>query len=147
MSQPTTPATDPTCIFCKIIAGSIPSHRVYEDERVVAFLDVAPLAAGHVLVVPRAHAARLDDLSPADAGACAAAAARVGAAVVRHGGAAGWNLLQNNGAAAGQVVMHVHFHVIPRREGDGLGYRWPAGKLDGETAASTAAAIRDLIRG
>lgn len=127
------------CIFCRIVAGQVPCHRVWEDEHALAFLDIGPLARGHTLVIPRVHHVRLDQMPPDLAGHCAAAAARIGPAVVAATGASGWNLLQNNGAEAGQVVMHVHFHIIPRRRDDGLGYRWPAGKLD-------AGEADDLVR-
>ncbi|MBI1367837.1 MAG: HIT domain-containing protein [Planctomycetes bacterium] len=133
--------SDANCIFCKIVAGRIPCTKVYEDARVLGFLDVGPLSEGHCLIVPKAHAVRLEELAAADVQACAAAAAKVGKAVVAATGAPGWNLLQNNGPAAGQVVMHVHFHIIPRRDGDALGFRWPAGKLASEDAQRLAAAI------
>jgi len=131
------------CIFCKIVAGDIPSHRVYEDEHVYAFLDIGPLSEGHTLIIPRRHAVTLDELSDDAAAACGLAAKRVGAAVAAATGCAGWNVLQNNGEVAGQVVMHVHFHVIPRAEGDGLGYRWHPKELDEDEAAE----LRDAIAG
>lgn len=114
------------CIFCKIATGEMPCTQVWADEEVVAFLDINPLAEGHTLVVPRAHAERLTDLTPS---ACAALFRRVpvlAAAVVAATGAEGFNVLQNNGRVAGQAVEHLHVHIIPRRSGDGLGYRWPA---------------------
>jgi histidine triad (HIT) family protein len=129
------------CLFCKIVAGEIPCYRVYEDNHVLAFLDIGPLSRGHTLIIPKTHAVTLDQLEDEVAAACGAAARKVGAAVARATGCAGWNLLQNNGALAGQVVMHVHFHVIPRTEGDGLGYRWPAGELDDQTASHLKSAI------
>ncbi|MEX2214596.1 MAG: HIT family protein [Phycisphaeraceae bacterium] len=118
------------CIFCKIIAGTIPCHKVYEDEHVLSFLDVGPLSRGHTLVIPKGHWVTLNELPAQVAAACGQAVSRVGAAVAQGLAVQGWNVLQNNGKVAGQVVMHVHFHIIPRREGDELGYRWPAGKLD-----------------
>lgn len=132
------------CVFCKIIAGQIPCYRLYEDEHILSFLDVGPVANGHCLVIPKKHIARLDDAQEQDAIALAAIMTlvpKLGGAVVKHTGAAGWNLLQNNGAAAGQVVEHVHFHIIPRHEGDGLGYRWPAGSLDAAGADDLATSI------
>lgn len=125
---------DPDCIFCKIIAGRIPSWKVYEDDRVFSFLDIGPLSRGHTLIIPKNHAVTLDDLDDDDAAALGRAARRIGAAVAEATGCTGWNVLQNNGATAGQVVMHVHVHIIPRAEGDSLGFRWPAGNLD-EAAA------------
>ncbi|MFM8874200.1 MAG: HIT family protein, partial [Phycisphaerales bacterium] len=97
-------------IFSRIAAGDIPCHRVYEDEHVIAFLDIAPVSRGHVLVVPKEECERLHQLSPESAAALGRALQRVAAAVVRATGAADYNVLQNNGAAAHQAVMHVHFH-------------------------------------
>lgn len=133
------------CIFCKIIAGDIPCHRVYEDDHVLAFLDVGPLAEGHTLVIPKSHAATLAGLSADDAAACMRAISRISPAVVKAAGVEAWNVLQNNGSEAGQVVMHVHFHIIPRTEGDSLGFRWPAGKLDGDAGKALAAKIAGAV--
>ena len=144
MSNPQLPSIprQEDCIFCKIIAGQIPCHRLHEDERVLAFLDIGPLSAGHCLVIPKPHYRTLDQLPDGLAGACMEAAVRLSRAVVAATGVEAWNILQNNGAAAGQVVMHVHFHIIPRRGQDGLGYRWNAGKLDAAKAAELIEAIR-----
>ncbi len=139
-------SADPDCIFCKIVAGAIPCHKVYEDEDVLSFLDVGPLSRGHTLVIPKGHWAALGDMPAATAGRCMATASRLGPAVMKAAGAAGYNVLQNNGTVAGQVVMHVHLHIIPRRQDDGLGYRWPAGKLDPADAAPLLAAIRAAMQ-
>ncbi|MCE9591884.1 MAG: HIT family protein [Planctomycetes bacterium] len=136
------PLSDPACIFCKIIAGQIPCHRLYEDGQVLAFLDIGPLSRGHTLVIPKAHHATLDQMSDALASACAAVLPRLSRALIAATGVEAWNILQNNGATAGQVVPHVHFHIIPRTRGDGLGYRWPAGKLDPNDAASLVESIK-----
>ena len=125
---------DPGCIFCKIVAGQIPCYKLFEDGQIIAFLDVGPLAQGHCLIVPKAHFVTLDQMSAESAAACVQLAPRLGRAVLAFTGAKAWNLLQNNGKAAGQAVDHVHFHVIPRAVGDGLGFRWPAQKLDPATA-------------
>ncbi|MFQ5413447.1 MAG: HIT family protein [Phycisphaerae bacterium] len=136
---------DPNCIFCKIAARDVPASVVYEDDSILALLDVAPLADAHVLVIPREHYAQLTDMP---AGACAALAAalpRLGRAVLAVSGAEGFNLLQNNGRAAGQAVDHVHFHLIPRATGDGLGYRWNAGAYPEGRAETLATAYRDAL--
>ncbi|MFM9180013.1 MAG: HIT family protein [Phycisphaerales bacterium] len=134
-------------IFSRIAAGEIPCHRVYEDEHVIAFLDIAPVSRGHVLVVPKEERERLHELSPDSAAALGRALQRVAAAVVRATGAADYNVLQNNGAAAHQAVMHVHFHVIPKHaDGTGLGVGWRAGTLDQARAPALAAQIRDAMR-
>ncbi len=115
------------CIFCKIVAGVIPAAKVFEDKQTIAFLDIGPLAEGHLLLIPRAHYAQITDLPAELSAAMAAVLPRLASAVLAVTGAAGLNILQNNGRAAGQVVDHVHVHLIPRREGDGLGFRWNAG--------------------
>lgn len=133
--------TDPNCIFCKIIAGQIPCHRLLETERVLAFLDVGPLSRGHTLIVPKSHVATIDTMPDDIAAACGAVIPRLSRAITKVTGVKGWNVLQNNGKLAGQSVAHVHFHIIPRVEGDGLGYRWPAGKLDAAAAKELVTAI------
>jgi histidine triad (HIT) family protein len=138
--------TDPACVFCKIVAGNIPCYKLYEDARVLAFLDVGPLSRGHCLIIPKAHYLTLDLVPDELAGACMHLAPRLGRAVLAATGAAAWNLLQNNGQVAGQVVPHVHFHVIPRAAGDGLGYRWPAGKLAAHDAAVLVEGITAALR-
>lgn len=116
------------CVFCKIVAGEIPSARVHEDEVCIAFLDIGPLADGHLLIVPKEHYDRITDMPAAEVAAVAQRIPALARAVMKVAGADGFNVLQNNGKASGQAVPHVHFHIIPRREGDGLGYRWNAGK-------------------
>ncbi len=138
---PNPPAPEPSCIFCKIVAGEIPAYKLYEDDHVLAFLDVGPLSRGHSLVIPKGHYPTLDLMPDSLAGACASLLPRLGKAVVATTGAPGWNVLQNNGPIAGQEVMHVHFHIIPRSEGDSLGYRWSAGKLDSQDAQTLLQSI------
>lgn len=115
---------DPNCVFCKIVAGELPARVVKQAPGWMAFLDVAPLSDGHLLLIPTEHHARLESV-PADLlGRMASALPSLGRAVIEVTGAAGYNLLQNNGRVAGQEVEHVHFHLIPRHQADGLGYRW-----------------------
>jgi histidine triad (HIT) family protein len=109
--------TDPTCLFCKIIAGQIPAFNVYEDEHTFAFLDIAPFEKGHVLVVPKSHAAYLTDLQPEVLFPFIKAVQSVAALLLKKMPCDGFNLLQNNGACATQAVPHVHFHIIPRWNG------------------------------
>jgi histidine triad (HIT) family protein len=116
-------------IFDKILAGEIPAYRVYEDEHVLAFLDIGPLSPGHTLVIPKERKAHLHQLSDEAAAALGRALPRICRAILAATGATDYNVLQNNGAAAHQVVMHVHFHVIPKMGQRGLGILWPAGKL------------------
>jgi len=128
-------------VFTKIIRGEIPCHRVWEDERVFAFLDIAPLAPGHVLVVPKEPAPTLDALSEESAAAIGRVLPRIARAVVAVTGTRDFNVLQNNGAAAHQAVPHVHFHVIPKPASGGLGIDWPSGRLDADEGRQMAAEI------
>lgn len=129
-------------IFTRIVNGEIPCHRVHADEHVFAFLDIAPLSRGHVLVVPREERAMLHELSDESAAALGRALPRVARAVMAATGATHYNILQNNGALAHQAVPHVHFHVIPRlADGSGLGIRWDAKSLDASEGAALAARI------
>ena len=119
---------DPECIFCKIVQGAIPAGIVYRNEQLLAFLDIGPLADGHLLVIPCDHYRNVTDLPEKTAAAIGSLIPRLAQGVLNVTGADGINVLANQGSAAGQVVPHVHFHLIPRKEGDGLGYRWNAGK-------------------
>jgi histidine triad (HIT) family protein len=137
--------TVPT-IFTRIISGEIPCHRIYADEHVFAFLDIAPLSRGHALVVPREERTMLHELSEESAAALGRALPRVARAVMAATGATHYNILQNNGALAHQAVPHVHFHVIPRfADGSGLGIRWDARSLESSDGAALAARIAEAI--
>jgi histidine triad (HIT) family protein len=134
-------------IFGKILSGAIPCHKVYEDERVFAFLDINPLSAGHTLVVPKEPAATLDALSDESAAALGRALPRICRAVISVTGVRDYNVLENNGTAAHQAVPHVHFHIIPKPGDDeGLGIGWPARNLDADAGAKLAAKLRERIR-
>jgi histidine triad (HIT) family protein len=128
-------------VFAKILRGEIPCHRVYEDESVLAFLDVNPLSRGHTLVIPKEPAETLDQLSDDAAAALGRALPRIARAVLAATGARAYNILQNNGATAHQAVFHVHFHIIPKLDdGSGLGIGWKATKLaDGAELATSIA--------
>jgi histidine triad (HIT) family protein len=112
------------CVFCKIRDGQIPSVKLYEDQRTLAFMDINPLNPGHCLVVTKAHAATIFEADPADLHAAITAAKKVAAAVRSAMQADGLNVLQANGAAAFQSVPHFHLHVIPRWTNDGKGLDW-----------------------
>ena len=138
----------PETVFSKIIRGELPCHKVYEDDTVLAFLDVNPLCEGHTLVIPKEEVATLDQLSDESAAAVGRALPRISRAILSATGAADFNLLQNNGAAAHQAVFHVHFHIIPKPdEKAGLGIGWPAGKLDPVKGAELAAQIVKELAG
>lgn len=112
--------SEANCLFCNIIAGQIPCAKIYEDQHTLAFLDINPIAPGHALVLPKAHYPTLLDLAPGQGEALLQAVQKVGAAVQKATTAPGFNVMQNNFSAAGQVIFHLHFHVIPRFENDGL---------------------------
>jgi len=131
-------ATDPDCLFCKIIAGEIPSTRVYEDERTVAFMDINPGTTGHLLVVPRAHAKDLLEIDPEDLAAVARTGQVLAQRVTDKLGADGVNLLNSCGQAAWQTVFHFHLHVIPRYEGDPLRLPWHPAPGDRDEIAAAA---------
>jgi len=133
---------DPDCLFCRIVAGDLPSNRVYEDERTVAFMDIAPATRGHLLVVPRNHARDIGDIDPVDLDACARAAQLLSRRVRERLGADGVNLLNSSGAAAWQTVDHFHLHVIPRYDDDPLELPWVPSRGDPEEIAATATRIR-----
>ena len=128
-------------IFMKIVKGEIPCHRVFENDHVLAFLDITPLSAGHTLVVPKRPVERFEELSPEEAAEIARQLGGIAKRVLAATGAEAYNILQNNGKVSGQEVPHVHFHIIPRRAGDGLGYRWKAKPADQNELAELARRI------
>lgn len=130
----------PDCLFCKIIAEDMPAQKVYEDDRVFAFLDIHPVNPGHTLVIPKAHAANLLETAEEDATAMLAAVRKVAPAVMRAAGADSWNLGANSGRAAGQLIFHAHLHVIPRFPADG--YEHWRGPEDHSDLEAMAAKIR-----
>lgn len=132
-------------IFSKIIAGQIPCHKVYEDDKVLAFLDINPLSRGHTLVIPKEPAETLDQLSDESAAALGRVLPRICRAVIAVTGVREYNVLENNGPDAHQAVRHVHFHIIPKpnRE-EGLGIGWPAKGIDAD-AAQLAEKIRAAV--
>ena len=138
--------SDPGCVFCGILAGSVPASVVLEDEETVAFLDISPITPGHTLVVPRGHAASLAELAP-EAGAAVFRTAMSVAAALRRTGLQvdGVNLLLSDGAAAGQEVPHVHLHVVPRFPGDGLQIRTASREPTRSELEANAAAIRTAL--
>ncbi|MDP9377001.1 MAG: HIT family protein [Actinomycetota bacterium] len=132
------------CLFCRIAAGEIPATVVHEDERTLAFMDIAPANPGHVLVVPRAHATSLLDIGTGDLAACAEAARKIAARMTERLGAEGINLLNSSGEAAWQTVMHFHLHVIPRYAEDPLRLPWtPQAGDPGDVAKVASKLLRD----
>ena len=134
------------CIFCKIAAGEIPSATVYEDDDFRAILDIAPAHKGHTIILPKVHAADLFELPEETAAKIFPAAKKVAAALKTVTACDGVNILQNNGTAAGQSVFHLHVHVIPRFENDGILPVWPQGSYEDGEAAVLAEKIAENIR-
>lgn len=136
---------DPDCIFCKIARGLIPALKVWKSEHAVAFLDTGPLADGHTLVIPKNHYRDLRDTPAEVLCSLVTILPRLADAVMRATDATGLNLLQNTGRSSGQAVFHIHFHLIPRTEDDGLGYRWNAGTYgEGGAEAMRSRIIQEL---
>ncbi len=139
------------CIFCAIVEGKIPSHKVYEDEKTLAFLDIHPSAPGHTLVIPKAHIARVEALPEEDARSLFAALHKIVGRIQDAVGAPATTIGINNGRESGQEVPHVHIHVIPRNRGDSGGIiqgvsRSPQ-RLNDEEMARIANEIRERIKG
>lgn len=146
-------------IFSKIIRGEVPSHKVYEDDFVIAILDIGPLSEGHTLVIPKEPAETLDQLSDEHTAAVGRVLPRIARAIMKVTGAKSYNILQNNGSDAGQAVPHVHFHIIPRfpergevidgapdkDNGPGLRVTWTPGTLTPEEALNLGKHIKRLL--
>jgi len=130
------------CIFCRIANGEIPSATVYEDDLVRVILDLGPAARGHALVLPKEHFKDSTEAPEALLGHVMAVGASIGEAQMKAFGADGFNMIQNNGEAAGQSVFHLHLHVIPRKAGDGAVGLWKPGQTTPEEMNETAEAIR-----
>ena len=131
---------DAYCIFCRIIRGEVPSFRVFEDERTIAFMDINPANPGHALVVPKVHTETIFTLEDPWLTATTLVAQRVARAVQKAFQPHGLNIVQANGPGAAQSVRHFHWHVLPRAEDDGLSMNWPL--KPGDTAAVAEAAER-----
>lgn len=136
-------------IFSKIIRKEIPAQRVFEDDRCIAILDIGPLSEGHTLLIPKEPAESLETLSDDSAAALGRVLPRITRALMKVTGAPACNVLLNNGSEAGQLVPHVHFHIIPRfpdrSPGGGLGVRWDSGKIDSEQAAELGRKVARLL--
>lgn len=134
-------------IFSKIIRGEVPCHKVYEDDDVLAFLDINPLSKGHTLVVPKEPAVTVDELSDDAAAAIGRVLPRIARAIIEATGSKDFNILQNNGTRAHQAVMHVHFHIIPKSvDGAGLGVGWKPTEFDHDTGKDLAEQIAAAIQ-
>ena len=130
------------CVFCRIVAGQIPSTRVHEDEHTLAFMDLGQVNPGHVLVAVKQHAANIFELDDVQAAALAWASTRVARAIRDAFAPAGLSVYQANGKAAGQTVFHYHVHLLPRHESDGIELTWPVKNPPREKLEGYAEKIR-----
>lgn len=133
------------CLFCKIVHGEIPALKVYEDDDVFAFLDIAPVNVGHTLIVPKAHYANCADTPDEALAAAMRAGKRIAAAALAVTGASGYNVGINCGPVAGQVIMHTHVHIMPRFEGDGLKH-WAKREVPKEQMEEAARQISERLK-
>ncbi len=133
------------CIFCRIAAGEIPSATVYEDDDFRAILDLGPAAKGHTLVIPKNHSDNLLSVEPDTAAKALKVISRTANAIKEALGCDGINVVQNNGEAAGQTVMHLHFHIIPRYKNDSVNIGWQPMKPSNEELAATADLIKEKM--
>jgi histidine triad (HIT) family protein len=133
------------CLFCSIIEGNVTAHRLYEDDDVLAFLDARPVAPGHTLLIPKTHAARVEDLSPEQAAALFKALHRIAGPIREAVSCDATTIGINNGPGSGQEIPHVHIHVIPRRRGDRGGIIQRLGPGGSGDQAKIVEAIKDRI--
>lgn len=134
------------CVFCEVVAGRAPASFVYQDEEVIAFLDLFPVNPGHTLIVPRRHVVDLQSCPPELAGRLMCVSTELAPAIVRATNAAAFNVWTANGRAAGQDVFHLHLHLLPRFERDSFGLRFPRG-YPREASRTELDAMADRIRG
>ena len=133
------------CIFCKLVAGEIPSARVYEDDLTLAFMDLGQVNPGHVLVATKRHAATLFDITPEEAAAVMQTAQKVAQAVQAVFDPPGLTLLQANGKEGDQTVFHFHMHVVPRHGNDGIALSWPRKEPGAEVLHGYAERLRAAL--
>jgi histidine triad (HIT) family protein len=133
------------CLFCKMVAGQIPVTKIYEDRTVLVFLDIGPISDGHALVIPKQHFEKLHDCPAEILGQVFSRLGEIAGAVAAAMDSDGYNLLCNNGRAAGQLIEHLHFHIIPRNTGDRLFSRWPSYEYEEGKIYEIAGTIREHL--
>ncbi|MBS3100702.1 HIT family protein [Candidatus Woesearchaeota archaeon] len=133
------------CIFCKIADGKIPAAKIYEDGKIISFLDIMPANKGHCLIVPKKHAQTLTEMGDEDLAALIKAAKKVASALSLSFGNGSFNIVMNNGKEAGQIVNHAHIHIIPRFQKDRLRLKWSHLKYEGDEIKEYAEKIRKFI--
>jgi histidine triad (HIT) family protein len=129
------------CVFCRIVANEIPCYKVYEDASVLAFFDIAPVSPGHTVIIPKRHFANLEEVPESELSALIIAVKKVGRLLKDKLRILGYNISENNDSVAGQIVPHLHFHLVPRRNGDNLKL-WPGGKYGPGEAEDLLARLR-----
>ena len=134
------------CIFCKIAKGEIPSATVYEDDDFRVIMDISPASEGHMIILPKEHAANVYELSDETASKIYVLAKKLATALKDELDCDGINILQNNGEAAGQTVFHLHMHIIPRYYSDDISIRWNQGKSDTDSLAELAKSIGQRLK-
>lgn len=134
---------DDNCIFCKILAGDIPSYKIFEDDEFAVILDAGPATRGHALIIPKEHYRDLYEMPEELAAKAFVLGKKLIVPLKKILGAAGYNLVQNNGEAAGQTVPHFHLHLIPRYPNDNSGMGWNMGKLESDEAEAILREIKD----
>ena len=134
-----------SCVFCKVLKNEIPSTKMYEDEKTLAFLDISPVNYGHALVIPKSHSENLLSMKDDDLFAMVKTSQKVADAIMKGLKADGFNLGMNNYKAAGQLVMHSHIHVIPRFKNDGLKLNWPNKKYEIGKSKETAEILMKFL--
>lgn len=137
---------DDSCIFCRIAAGKIPCHKVYEDDQILAFLDIGPIVRGHTLVIPKSHCTNVMDVSPELNAAIAAKIPALARAVTAAVNAPACHVLTNCNPQASQSVMHLHYHILPRFDGDKYKLPWPAGKLEIAEAQDLLTRVKNNLK-
>ncbi len=145
MTVPQNVLNDPDCIFCKIVAGQIPCHKIYEDDTLVSFLDIGPLVPGHALVIPKSHYRNIFDIPPELFARISAQLPALACAVTTAVEAPACHILLNNGSQAMQSVLHLHYHIIPRKNGDRFFIPWRPGSLDTATALKLVSEIKNRL--
>jgi len=138
-------ASEKDCIFCKIVRGEIPANKVLEDNEFLAFLDIKPISKGHALLIPKVHCKNLLDFPRTEETDLMEFLKKIATAVVKATNADGFNLGMNNGRAAGQVIHHAHFHIIPRFENDGL-HSWPNHDASKEELEEVQEKIKSFLK-
>jgi histidine triad (HIT) family protein len=133
------------CVFCKIVAGDIPSYKIYENDYTLAFLDINPVSLGHTLVISKKHYSNLEETPEEELCEMIKTVKKVGLALKDGLGAEGYNILKNNDPIAGQIISHNHFHVVPRKKGDNLP-QWPQGKYVDREVEDILGKIKNSIK-